>query len=294
MVHVPPQGNPSQVVATFAGIEFSNQGWRSSSAHKEVPIVHTRREASQLCGILQWDLRVREEPLVHHSQFLRLLQRVGVVVKDDGSRHPPERADWQAPFALLPEETLETTELARIRAERAWHWSEGSAEPVATFYTASDATDHAVAWVELFPSTNGGVTRLAADRSQDPYHGPGRGVDYYELCVVVELAADICAEYDKVHGTRREDARLRIIDVLDSMIAKNIILKGHTKSPHLCPLISRLLKLNVELIPLWVSTVDNVADTPSRPPYSITAPLERARLQKCCAVIKSFLQSGMI
>ena len=74
-----------QHTLTFAGVEFSERGWRSSSGDRPIPEWRgTRRQALQTAGTLLWDIRVRQGNLRDHPQLRLLYREIGTHVNGTG------------------------------------------------------------------------------------------------------------------------------------------------------------------------------------------------------------------
>jgi len=209
---------------TFAGLEFSPLGWRSSSGDRPLNI---EDDLAHVTGTLLWELRVRRIPLFSCPVFYRLLCRT---TEEHGDL---SEGEWAA-----------LRELAIIRSERTWT----PLSPVTQTNKrkrlfATDATPRSISWVEY--DTAGNVIDIQATLVDEDE------VTNNELLAIVKIA-QLCKEPTK------------IILASDSMISCIVIGKQHARSRVLLGYLHQIYLSEAEIEAHWLSTKRNVADTPSR------------------------------
>jgi hypothetical protein len=266
---------PPTNTLVFSGVEFCAAGWRSASGGAENSGVWatqesiTRQEAASVCGTLLWDVRVRGECLGPWPATRGLYGRLS----------PPPGESWRSSIRLSPEELAELVQLAARRAERSWTPARAPSEPEMILRAATDATPSTIAWVYLSPvdwaprvnwrrAVEADVV-ANADKNAAPVGDTHSETDdydvaYTELLAVVVLVEEVAAGGRVASSLRR----IRIELALDSLVAVRVLQRTYSRSPRLDALAGRVraLREGVEVVPVWVPSAANVADTATRRP----------------------------
>jgi hypothetical protein len=232
---------------TFAGVEFSQEGWRSASADRPLTspeAIETRRQALQMAGALLWELRVRGSTLRSEPTLRRLYQLVANT--GDG---PWE--GWDRDFHLSPEDIGGLQRVIALREGRTWTKPSPPREDPTVIYVATDATNRSTAHVFLGSDPTSEAEVFSAEQ-------PKAEVAYLELLAIVQAAR---AARRKVTGP----VELRL--ATDSAICAAVVEKGYSKSATLDPLLDELEGLRgngVVVMCIWLPSAENIADIPSR------------------------------
>ncbi len=229
-----------QSTFTFAGVEFSVEGWRSISGGSVKAFPPTRRGALMQCGVALWEIRVRR---LHLRAFPRLRELYRTVAAASGS--------WNDNFEIPEAIRLELAAIEVLRQSRDWTFECPPPPPERIRLAATDATPWSVAWVYLgdkIPIVGAQMLETKEDAA------------WAELKAVVLLARE-------VRNSLAGRIELRVLT--DSAITAAVVEKGYSASTDLDELLQELAAIQTEgagmaIRTRWISGSYNVADTPSR------------------------------
>ena len=253
---------------TFAGIDFSDRGWRSASGDREVnDTPATRRAAMALAGSLLWDIRVRGESLRSHPALRNLYREVAKHQDDVHS------VLWETPFELDNEALAGIKALVERRSRREYTYRERRATKTEKKILAvTDATPTSIAWTifeeldspagndrrtERSVMLNGQVKWFRVTTAASKVEAAD--VDYNEALAIAEMIQSTMTRFPK--------KRLEFRVLTDSSTADAIFTKGYSKAEKFDQLLDNLEELRqrgFKVITSWIPSEANAADTPSR------------------------------
>jgi hypothetical protein len=235
---------PWEATFSFSGVEFGQEGWRSTSAERPIDShPATRRGAMILSGALLWEVRVRGIPFRRCKALRHVFQAcsAGEVAND--------QSFWDGAFAIPEWCRGELNDLIQLREARSYTPCRRPWEaPPKVVELITDATPTAIAWVVTSPFTD-----VYARECEE------RDVAWTETKAIVEAVTEFAPSLE-------EGSEIRILS--DNTIACAIFEKGYSRSPELDELVDEAMsvldKHNIRLRIAWIPSADNVADTPSR------------------------------
>lgn len=241
----------------FLGIQFGYDSWRVIDKTYDDTIDPTdsrwagsSRRLLSFLGQILWDLRVRDQPLRRHRQFLDLY-RVA---------HPADN-DWDGEVTTMTAEQFahlkEMLDVARERRSRlalpAW---EMDGSPHAVSWWATDAAGERLVAVSC-PGASVGNAWIG---KPNPYETGDIAIAELEA---IGIAVEAALRADKTHRTLK-----LIVVATDSMCAKGWIERGCAENPKahavLCRILDALESANVRIMCPYIHTDSNIADVPTR------------------------------